>query len=1002
VTASQGNQSLATSTDRDGMYRFAALAEGVWAVRVEMLGFSTLTRDITIGTTPAQATWELTVLPFGDITRGISPPAPPAPSQNPTRRRSTSREPAPATGAAAATAGGAFQRAGVTAVTAAAAAAGRPAPAPAPALAAGAGPAPGGPGEPGAANPAASGDSLLVSGTVNSGALPQPTVGNVRRPTGIRLFNGQISVSPQYSALEARPHSLTGIPADKPNTTSLSVNASVFGPWRIPNLMKNARQFNVSYRRQSTDNANTLSERMPTGLQRNGDFSQTLDGFGFPVEIRDPLTGLPFEGNLIPPNRISPQAAYLLQFYPLPDPEATGVRNYQIAALTANSSDSFNGSIPNLISTNTNQFGFSGGYTRSRSEATSLFGFDSTNEGRGYNAAMNWAHRWVPSNQQVRFNYSYNRQTNSSTPFFANRINVSGEAGITGNNQNAPNWGPPALSFANGIAGLSDSQFSLNRTQTHTLGATSNRTRGRHNMTYGANLRYQMLDVVSQQNPRGSFTFSGSISGDAFADFLLGLPNTSAIANGNPDKGYRGWGYDAYLSDDFRVNPSLTITMGVRWEYETPFIEHRGRLVNLDVTSDFSAAAPVIAADGVGPVTGLEYPKSLIEPDPFGILPRIGVAWRPILTSSVILRAGYGLYRNNGGYQSFATQMAQQPPLSETFNATSTLQTPLTLANGFIAPISTTLNTVAIDPEFRVGTVHRWQASAQRDLPGAFTVTGTYQGGKGVNLPQAFIPNTYPAGVINPCAACPTGFIYTTSHGRSIQHSGQVQLRRRLRAGVTWQAGYTLMKASDNASSFGGGAGGQAAAQNWLDLDSEWGPSSFEQRHQFTLQATYATGQGVGGGTLVPGLRGALLKNWQITANLTTGSGTPRTPTYRVTSVAGITGTVRPDLTGASLDDIPDGFYANPAAFAAPAFGEWGTAGRNSIRGPSQFNLNAGISRSFPLQGRVTLNWNLNATNVLNRVTYSTISTVVGSSEFGLPTATNPMRRITTNISMSF
>jgi len=125
------------------------------------------------------------------------------------------------------------------------------------------------------------------------------------------------------------------------------------------------------------------------------------------------------------------------------------------------------------------------------------------------------------------------------------------------------------------------------------------------------------------------------------------------------------------------------------------------------------------------------------------------------------------LYRNNGGYQSFATQMAQQPPLSETFNATSTLQTPLTLANGFIAPISTTLNTVAIDPEFRVGTVHRWQASAQRDLPGAFTVTGTYQGGKGVNLPQAFIPNTYPAGVINPCAACPTGFIYTTSHGRS-------------------------------------------------------------------------------------------------------------------------------------------------------------------------------------------------------------------------------------------
>jgi carboxypeptidase family protein len=479
VTASQGSQNLATSTDREGVYRFAALTEGVWNVRVEMLGFSTMTRDVTIGATPSPATWELTVLPFGDITRGVASPPPPAPRQNPSQRRTQSSESAQATGPAAATVGGAFQRAGVSAVPAAA---GRPLAAPATAAPA-AGPAPGGPGEPAAANPSASGDSFLVSGTVNSGTLPQPTVGNVRRPTGIRLFNGQISISPHYSALEARPHSLTGIPADKPNTTSLSVNSTVFGPWRIPGLMRNARQFNVSYRRQSTDTANTLSERMPTALQRGGDFSQTLDGFGLPVEIKDPLTGLPFAGNVIPLDRISPQAAYLLQFYPLPDPEATGTRNYQIAALSANSSDSFNGQLPNLFSNTTNQVGFSGGYTRSRSESTSLFGFDSTNEGSGYNAAINWAHRWVPSNQQVRFTYSYNRQTNSTTPFFANRINVSGEAGITGNNQNAPNWGPPGLSFANSIAGLSDAQFSLNRTQSHTFGATSSRTRGRHNMT---------------------------------------------------------------------------------------------------------------------------------------------------------------------------------------------------------------------------------------------------------------------------------------------------------------------------------------------------------------------------------------------------------------------------------------------------------------------------------------------------------------------------------------
>jgi hypothetical protein len=408
----------------------------------------------------------------------------------------------------------------------------------------------------------------------------------------------------------------------------------------------------------------------------------------------------------------------------------------------------------------------------------------------------------------------------------------------------------------------------------------------------------------------------------------------------------------------------------------------------------------VIAADGIGPITGRHYPSALIKGSPWGFQPRVGVAWRPIPTSSVILRAGYGIYRNTSVFQTLAQQMAQQPPLSFAFNAVSTSETPLTLANGFIAPVGTTLNTVAFDPDFRIGVVHRWQASAQRDVGAGFTAVATYLAGRGLHLPQAFIPNTYPAGAVNPCPACPTGFVYTTSGGTSLQNAGQFEIRRRLQAGLAWTATYTLTKATDNASSFGGPGG--SVAQNWLDLEGERGPSSFEQRHQYRFTVNYNSGQGLGGGALRSGLLGRMINGWGMTANLTAGSGTPRTPIYRVTQVAGVTGTVRANLTGASLDDVPDGYYANPAAFGPPAPGEWGNAPRNSIRGPSQFSLNATASRNFSVRNRYSFNWSLNATNVLNRVTYSNINTTVGSEQFGLPIGTGTMRRISTRINVSF
>jgi hypothetical protein len=367
------------------------------------------------------------------------------------------------------------------------------------------------------------------------------------------------------------------------------------------------------------------------------------------------------------------------------------------------------------------------------------------------------------------------------------------------------------------------------------------------------------------------------------------------------------------------------------------------------------------------------------------------------------------VYRNSNIYQSIATQLAQQPPLSTSFSIGHTPLTPLTLANGLLVGQLlgnvATLNTFAVDPDLRVGYAQNWQASVQRDLPMSLTVNATYLGSKGTDLMQAFVPNTYPIGAINPCPTCPTGFRYLISSGRSIRHAGQVQLRRRLRNGFTSSVQYTLAKSMDNAGSFSGASiDSNALAQNWLDLEAEYARSNFDQRHQVVATFEYTTGAGILGGTLMDGMKGTMFKDWTFTSQITTGSGTPATPIFfSPVGRTGISGSLRPSLTGVSADPIEDTSYANVAAFGTPATGEWGNAPRNSITGPSQFSMNASVARTFRVGERVNMDFRVDATNVLNRVTFNGIYTQINNSQlFGFPSRTNDMRRLRTSVRFRF
>jgi hypothetical protein len=153
---------------------------------------------------------------------------------------------------------------------------------------------------------------------------------------------------------------------------------------------------------------------------------------------------------------------------------------------------------------------------------------------------------------------------------------------------------------------------------------------------------------------------------------------------------------------------------------------------------------------------------------------------------------------------------------------------------------------------------------------------------------------------------------------------------------------------------------------------------------------------------LVDGWRGRLLKDWTFYANLSAGSGLPLTPVYFAPAGGtGIIGSLRADVTGIA-NDPATGSYANAAAFAPPAPGQWGSAPRNSITGPATFALNAAVARTFRVGSRLNFDWRIDATNVLNRVTYASVNTLITSPQFGLPNRANDMRRLRSSIRVRF
>jgi trimeric autotransporter adhesin len=992
ITATHGDLKVVSTTDQQGMFRFPALTDGVWTIEVSMQCFSSIKREVVIGPNAEPTTWELQ-LPSVDqvqcqtttpavatrLSSTSKPSGPPKPTDEP-----VSNQNKPPTGTAPTESD---------------------------------------------TNPLDS-DGFLINGSENNGAASPfaqvAAFGNARN-TGKGLYHGGIGLRLENSAFDARPFSLSGQDTPKASYNRITGGATLGGPLKFPHLHSRDATFFASYQWTRDRNEAIQSGLVPDLAERRGDFSHELNAGGQPLQIFNPATGLPFAGNMIP---VSSQAQALLNLYPLPNVAGNPHYNFQVPVINNIHQDALQSRIGSPVGRDNQIYG-NFAFQSTRGDSPNLFGFVDTSSVLGNNTAIHWWHRFNPQ-WSMNIGYQFSYLSTRITPFWDNRTNVSGLAGINGNNQEPVNWGPPTLVFANGLATLSDQQSSFNRNETNAQTVSFSRNHNRHNVTFGGSFRRQEFNYLSQQNPRGLLTFtgaatqgnsSGSTGGSDVADFLLGIPDTSSIAFGNADKYFRESVYSAYVTDDCRLSPQLSVNAGLRWEYGVPITELFNRLVNLDIVPGLTAVTPVLAANPIGPLTGQTYPSSLIYPDKRIFEPRLGMAWRPSVSSSLVIRAGYGIYSDTSVYQTLALQMAQQSPLSKSVSVQNSAQCPLTLANPFNGCGNTNAGIFGVDPNFRIGYAHIWQLSVQRDLPGSLQLTASYLGVKGSRGLQEFLPNTFPLGALNPCPTCPIGFAEVTSHGDSTRQAGRLQLRRRLHSGFTAMVEYTFSKSSDDDSVLGGLGTPAVAqnpfagtllsngtsslpltiAQNWLDLAAERGPSNFDQRHLLSGQLQYTTGMGLNGGTLLSGWKGRFFKGWTLLTQITAGSGLPETPILLApVPGTGFSGSLRPDLTGSSVHAAPPGLFLNPAAFSTPQPGQFGNAGRNSITGPDVFNLNGSIGRSFPVESRYSLEFRMDMTNLLNKVTFTSWNTVVNSTQFGLPLGANGMRNVLLTLGLRF
>ena len=802
----------------------------------------------------------------------------------------------------------------------------------------------------------------------------------------------------ENSALNATETFARAAGIRKPPYIFHEADADFSGP-----IIKNRTWFYVGWIHQVIPLGSYTLRNTPTLQERVGDFSQF-------AAIRDPFNNnTPFPSNQIPTNRISPVSQKVMDaYYPKPNLGSANTFTNNYGWYFPYNSDLYKGDWPffridQKISNKNNL------YVRWMRRKTPYIrpgpGFDTLlyTQARDHRqTVVSDTHVFSPTlvniftvGHQTDY-FIQGEQEKSVLPIFGDDVvKAIGLQGVNPNNYHTmgfPQMTVQSLSQLYNGDGYSNNVMNNDGANTFSENLTWNK--GKHVLKMGGEFRhYWFFNGALGNGVFGSFNFNGSIAGNGFAEFLLGVPYNATRLNPIPNRYSRNKQYGAYISDTFKVTSKLTLDYGLRWDwYGIPTYDD-GLMFNFNL----SDGKVVVSQDSLSKVNAL-YPKNIpievgqVVPNvPMtNIHPRFSAAYR--LGSKTVLRGGYGEYTDSWGYT--ARRPGASPfQLSESYNNVISSAGPLfSFPNPFPSSLSSATvpsqSVTALPLDSKVGTIRQINFTIEREVHN-LGLRLSYIGMRNTGLPYTYnMDKPQPSTATFTQSMRPlnlfTGVTVYGNDGKIHYNSLQGEIQRRM-GSFTFNSNFTWSK---NMYNWANTENPYAITDKWArdsaNRDRYW-VTSFNWDLPFGKQQKFLAD--------APKVVNAVLGGWTTRFISTIASPTYVSPSFGGSDPSG-TNTVGglPD----AISSPYSGFnrvinqWFNPAAFAVPQKGYFGNASPNSLEGYGIKVQHISFAKGFQITERLRATFTGSLSNMFNHPHFQGINTNISNPNPGMFTGTRP------------